>query len=264
MRVIDATRRAARNFLGPPDKLQRQFYNGVKNRAGLEIGGPSEVFGDTGILPLYRYIRSLDNCVFSPETIWEGQRSEGQTFIYHPRKPKGFNFIRESTNLQGIENSSYEFVLASHTLEHTANPIKALREWIRVVKPGGAIVVILPHYRHTFDHQRQPTQVSHMLEDYAGDVGEKDQTHLEEILALHDLTRDPPAGTLEEFRARSLHNFENRCLHHHVFDEKNSQGLLEAAGLEVEVLRFVNPFHIAILARASGKDADSDVRHGLE
>ncbi len=94
----------------------------------------------------------------------------------------GFNFIRESTDLQRIKSSSYDFILASHTLEHTSNPIKALKEWIRVVKPGGSLIVILPHYTHTFDHRRQPTPVSHMLEDYERDIGEKDETHLNEIL----------------------------------------------------------------------------------
>ncbi len=43
-------------------------------------------------------------------------------------------------------------------------------------------------------------------------------THLNEILELHDLSMDPPAGTLEQFKARSLKNLENRALHHHVFD----------------------------------------------
>ena len=29
---------------------------------------------------------------------------------------------------------------------------------------------------------------------------------------------DLPAGNLEDFKARSLNNYHNRCLHHHVFD----------------------------------------------
>jgi hypothetical protein len=60
-----------------------------------------------------------------------------------------------------------------------------------------------------------------------------------------------PAGTPEQFRARSLLNFKNRCLHHHVFDENNSRGLLEAAGLDVEILNFINSFHLVMLAHAS-------------
>jgi SAM-dependent methyltransferase len=253
MNVINTAKRVARNLLGPRGKVQRIFWRYVKHGVGLEIGGPSDAFGDAGILPLYRYIQKLDNCVFSAETIWEGQRLEGQTFTYHPKKPRGFNFIRESTDLLGIKNSSYDFILASHTLEHTTNPIKALKEWIRVVKPGAPMIVILPHYRYTFDHRRQPTPVSHMLEDYERDIGEQDETHLNEILDLHDLSRDPPAGTPQQFRARSLLNIENRCLHHHVFDENNSCGLLEAAGLDVEILRFIDPFHIVMLAHSSQK-----------
>ncbi len=253
MNVINNAKWVVQNLLGPWGKAQRIFLRHVKHRAGLEIGGPSDVFGDAGILPLYRYIRKLDNCVFSAETIWEGRRLEGQTFTYHPKKPAGFNFIRESTDLKGIKTGGYDFLLASHTLEHSTNPIKALKEWIRVVKPGGPIIVILPHYKHTFDHRRQPTPVSHMVEDYERDMDEKDETHLNEILALHDLSLDPPAGTPQQFQARSLLNIENRCLHHHVFDENNSRGLLEAAGLDVENLRVVSPFHIVMRAHSSQK-----------
>ena len=37
------------------------------------------------------------------------------------------------TSLDGIDDASYDVVLASHTLEHIANPLRALSEWRRVV-----------------------------------------------------------------------------------------------------------------------------------
>jgi SAM-dependent methyltransferase len=220
----------------------------VENRLGLEIGGPSGIFADSGALPIYRYVASLDNCVFAGETLWEGVRAEGQTYTYHRRKAKGFNFIREATDLRGITDHAYDFVLSSHNLEHIANPVKALKEWIRVLKPGGALILILPDYHCTFDRGRRPTTVQHMQEDYARGVEETDQTHVAEILELHDFSRDPGAGTPESFRERSSRNFENRCLHHHVFDERNSRELLQSVGLSVQFLTLTKPHHIVSLS----------------
>ncbi len=242
-------RRAERWIRGRHVASPAQFRVEVENRIGLEVGGPSEAFGDTGELPIYRFVASLDNCVFSSQTIWEGRREEGRTFSYHPGKANGLNFIREATDLRGISDHRYDFLLSSHNLEHVSNPVKALKEWIRVVKPGGAIIILLPDYRRTFDRLRQPTLLEHMLEDYRLGKDEADLTHLAEILELHDLSRDRAAGTKEEFRIRSLRNFENRCLHHHVFDENNSRQLLEAAGLITQRVDLVKPHHIVLLAR---------------
>lgn len=36
----------------------------------------------------------------------------------------------------------------------------------------------------------------------------------------HDLSMDSPAGNLEEFAKRSLDNFNNRCLHHYVYNDE--------------------------------------------
>jgi SAM-dependent methyltransferase len=227
----------------------RKFQSAVDNRSGLEIGGPSNIFGDLGALPIYRNVANLDNCVFSGDTIWEGSRAEGHTFAYHSGKANGFNFIREATELRGFPNEKYDFVLSSHSLEHTSNPVKALKEWRRVVKDSGTFVIVLPDFRRTFDHRRAPTPVSHMLEDYEKGTDETDLTHLPEILDLHDLSRDPWAGTKENFYRRSLQNFENRCLHHHVFDEHNSRELLEVVGLTVVVQELVGPNNIVMLAR---------------
>jgi SAM-dependent methyltransferase len=249
MNLVATMAQLARRVVSGRVASRRLFRAEVEGKSGLEIGGPSEVFGDAGEAPLYRYVASLDNCVFSVETIWEGKRQEGNTFVYHPRKSNGFNLIREATDLHGIANEKYDFLLSSHNLEHISNPVKALREWMRVVKRGGAIIIFLPYFRRTFDHRRQPTPVTHMIEDSDLDRGEDDLTHLPEILELHDLSRDPAAGSKGEFYQRSLRNFENRCLHHHVFDENNSRELLQAVGLAVEITELARPFHIAILAR---------------
>jgi SAM-dependent methyltransferase len=228
---------------------QALFQAEVENKVGLEIGGPSAIFSNAGELPIYRHIAALDNCVFSVETIWEGRRVEGRSFYYHPRKDKGFNFVREATDLRGIADHTYDFVLSSHNLEHIANPLKALGEWTRVVKPRGVIIAVLPDYCHMFDHRRRPTPVKHMMEDYERGTDERDLTHLAEILELHDLALDRAAGSKDNFHQRSLRNFENRCLHHHVFDERNSRELFEAVGMAIDVQEVIKPHHIVMLAR---------------
>jgi hypothetical protein len=43
---------------------------------------------------------------------------------------------------------------------------------------------------------------------------------------------DPPAGDLEHFRQRSLKNFQNRTLHHHVFDVQLIEQMLDHVGFE--------------------------------
>ena len=95
------------------------------------------------------------------------------------------------------------------------------------------MIVLVPVKSKCFDHRREFTRFEHMLQDYENDTQETDLTHLEEILELHDLAMDPPAGTFEEFRARSLRNFENRCLHHHVFCEESLRKIFAYLGLEV-------------------------------
>ena len=57
-----------------------------------------------------------------------------------------------------------------------------------------------------------------MLSQYEKNVSEDDLSTLPEILLNHDLTMDTPAGNLKQFTKRSLDNFNNRCLHHYVYN----------------------------------------------
>jgi SAM-dependent methyltransferase len=214
-------------------------------KRGLEIGGPSEIFTERGAAPVYASAAAIDNCTFSAATIWQ---PDAKTEFSRGTKRLGSQFTAEAAALDFAPDVAYDFILSSHMLEHSANPLRVLHEWRRVLKHDGALLLALPERSRTFDHRRPATSLDHLVEDFKQNRDETDLTHLPEILELHDLGQDPGAGTFEEFRARGLDNFRNRCLHHHVFDVANARGLLELAGFEVRALDTVYPHHIIAIA----------------
>lgn len=50
----------------------------------------------------------------------------------------------DGTTLAGISDGMYDFVHSSHCLEHLADPVLALHNWLRVTKPGGHVIVVVP------------------------------------------------------------------------------------------------------------------------
>jgi SAM-dependent methyltransferase len=205
------------------------YLRHVSGGEGIEIGGPSELFKT--LLPLYKNIEKLDGVNFSYNTVWEGELRAGLNYNFFGNK-RGVQFIFEATDLHQIKDKSYDFLLSSNCLEHIANPILALMEWKRVLKDGGSLVLALPNKKSNFDHKRPITLFNHIIDDYKNKVTEYDLTHLDEILKLHDLSLDPAAGSFETFRSRSLENYSNRTLHHHVFDMDLIKSLLEYCGFD--------------------------------
>ena len=65
-----------------------------------------------------------------------------------------------------LPDGSQDFVVSSHVLEHFPNPIKALMEWDRLLRPGGVIFMIVPHKERTFDRENPRTPLQHLIEDY--------------------------------------------------------------------------------------------------
>jgi len=184
----------------------------VINKAGLEIGGPSE----SAKLSVYPYANLIDNVIFSKKTVWHN--TVNNEFKYYRHKI-GKCFINDSTDIYSISDNSYDFIYASHTLEHVANPIKALKEWLRIIKNDGYIILVLPDKMKSFDHNREYSKFTTIRSQYENGIGEDDLSTLSEILEKHDLSMDSPAGTFEQFKLRSLDNYNNRCLHHYVYNE---------------------------------------------
>lgn len=46
--------------------------------------------------------------------------------------------------LKGVAENSLDFVHSSHCLEHLVDPIQAVRNWLRVVREGGYLVITVP------------------------------------------------------------------------------------------------------------------------
>ena len=229
----------------------------LEGRRGLELGGPSAIFARGGALPLYPLLEQLDNCDFASDTVWHGEAADGTEFTYDEERPPGRRLIRDATSLDGIEDASYDVVLASHTLEHIANPLLALSEWRRVVGADGHLVLVLPHLENTFDHRRPVTTLEHIEADFAASTPEDDPTHVREFIDLCDLRRVPDELSREAFEQRTLDHTANRTVHHHVFDTDLAARLLDRAGCQLLWVETALPFHIVLVARANGPEPDN-------
>ena len=258
--VASAFQAGLLRLLGEKPMQARRIVRVLRGKVGIEIGGPSSFFARYGLLPIYPLVGRVDNVNFSAETVWEGTIREGLTFQYNAHSPPGYQYITEAADLGRIPSATYDFLLSSHTIEHMANPLRALEEWQRVLKPGSILVVVIPHKDRTFDHRRPVTPLTHLVEDYQNQVGEDNLSHLEEILIYHDLSKDVRAGDLERFRARSLDNPRNRCMHQHVFDTYATIAMLDRAGVQLQQVEAIRPYHIVAVGRTPSANQSPDNR----
>jgi len=184
----------------------------TENKNGVEIGGPSP----TGKI-LYANANNFDNVVWSNDTVWHKQTEK----YNYSKGNNGKIIINDATDISAVCDETYDFVFSSHCLEHIANPLKAVSEWIRIVKDKGFVIIIVPEKSGCFDHKRKYSKFSTLLSQYQKNVNEDDLSTLDEILELHDLSKDTRAPQdPKKFKERCLNNFNNRCLHHYVYDDK--------------------------------------------
>lgn len=216
----------------------------LRGKNGVEIGGPSRALMSMGI---YTSPASLDNVNYAADTLWSTHTSTAYSFA--GKTSPGTVYIADVVNLSIFKDASYDFVFASHVLEHLINPLQGLKEMTRILKPGGFCILVLPWKNNTFDHKRPITPFAELLEHYNEHRDEHDVSdHLDAILKDYDLSRDPGAGTMEQFKQRCQNQFANRALHVHVFDFALMQECLHFFGYDVVDVQLATPYHQIMLA----------------
>ncbi len=124
----------------------------------------------------------------------------------------------DAHDLNMIESNSVDYVISSHTIEHLTNPIKAIKEWWRILKKWWIMYHSIPYYKKTFDNKRLITSIQHLIEDYKNNVNLSDITHNKEFVANYDIKKDSSFITKDEWYKNYLIN-PIIYTHFHVFNK---------------------------------------------
>lgn len=231
------------------------FVEPLAGGRGLEIGGPTAAFNEDGILPVYPRLAAVDGVQPQSDTHWE--RFDPEAGFVIDRTRRGDLFFTDGVDLEFIPDGRYDIVIASHVIEHVANPLRALAAWRRVSRPHGHLLLVVPHLEGSFDHRRPVTTLEHMVQDFENGIEESDLTHLDEFLALHDSARNKPWTRGPEFEPRLRDNFHTRLMHHHTFTTLSVAALVRHAGLQILEVETRLPHDIFMLGTWAGGDDPS-------
>ena len=124
------------SFIFPDSRLAHHYLDGLW---GLEIGGSSHN-------PFHLNTLNVDY-TDDYSTIYK------QAEIEVSGSYMKVDIVAPGDDLP-FKNNTLDFVISSHVIEHFYDPIKAVEEWLRVVKPGGFVYIIAPHKERTFDRDR--------------------------------------------------------------------------------------------------------------
>lgn len=77
----------------------------------------------------------------------------------------------------GFDDNEFDIVIAQHVIEHVPDRIAFIAECLRIVKPGGLIIIETPNYSHVSAHSNLEhlTTFSRVIFDdcYVNDFGKK-------------------------------------------------------------------------------------------
>lgn len=98
---------------------------------GIDIGSGTDPLSNYG--KLFPLIRSIQ--------LWD--------------KPQG-----DAQYMAGVQDKTFDFVHSSHCLEHMVDVDEAMENWIRITKPGGYLIIVVPdetlYEQHVWPSQHNP------------------------------------------------------------------------------------------------------------
>ena len=176
----------------------------------LEIGPGNEPFP---VVPGARVC-------YADRSVKGGRDKNWPELVGSPQGPQAdLNINLDVDGLAPIPDCSLDAVIACHVIEHLANPIAALREFERVLRRKGRLVLVVPDRNVTFDSVRQPSPLAQVLAKFHQGVTQVDDEDIREFCSA--IYYQPPflptavrdwynpqrldAELLELHRRRSIH-----------------------------------------------------------
>lgn len=123
------------------------------------------------------------------------------------------------------------FLINFHVLEHLANPIQGIIEWVSLLKKDAVLMIGVPDSTKCADKGRLLTPVSHLLDDYflsRTEASFESKEHVySNFMGWNDLGAG--AGLTKTELAERAHYFANQDhndIHWHVFSEETAIDLI--------------------------------------
>ncbi len=187
--------------------------------AGLELGPGHQPFAE---LPPGCTVRFVDRyrSWYADRLFPELGREEGFIGV-------DLRLDLDRKGLGPVGSATEDFVVASHVVEHVANPLRLIAESYRVLDKGGRLLILVPDRHRTFDSGRVPTPLSHVVDEYRSTVARVDLGHVREFLS-HTGELVTGGGTLDRLRRqRQLRWHRRRSIHAHCWDEPSFFELID-------------------------------------
>lgn len=205
-------------------KPHRQRFQSYLVGRGIEIGALHNPMPVNSTRAKVRYVDRVP---------LEGQREHYPELIDFKLVPP--DIVADADRLTMVADNSEDFIIANHLMEHLPDPIGALKEWYRVLKPGGILFLALPDKRFTFDKDRPRTVLAHLVADHDDRGRASHHAHYEEYSRLvHGKTGDDLRKDVDQLLARQY------SIHFHVWLKEDVDELLtylrERGGLPWTIL----------------------------
>ena len=134
------------NVLAPKNKKAYELLSGI----GIEIGALDKPF-ELNATTLRVDFKSKHEL----ERQYRNDPDVGEIADIH--------IIGRGDDLPCLADGAFDFVCNSHVFEHLCNPGRAVGEWLRILRPGGRIYMVVPDMRYCFDRLRELTTIEHLI-----------------------------------------------------------------------------------------------------
>jgi demethylmenaquinone methyltransferase/2-methoxy-6-polyprenyl-1,4-benzoquinol methylase len=129
-------------------------------------------FGTEGLLQYTEHVHGLDQSIHQMEKAFE---KFGRT--------DRVNFYRGDAERLPFKDDSFDALWSSGSIEYWPNPVDALEEFRRIVKPGGPVLVVGPNYPRSSVFQRLADAIMLFYDEAEADrmfadAGFDDVTHV--------------------------------------------------------------------------------------
>jgi SAM-dependent methyltransferase len=102
-----------------------------------------------------------------------------------------FDFQSDIRDMVSIDDDSMDFIIGSHVIEHTPDPIGVLITAYCKLRFDGVLLLVVPDKEVTFDRLRSLTTLDHLLSDYLLPSRHRDFEHYIEFFRLSFPQPDP-------------------------------------------------------------------------